>query len=631
MARNQILVHFAAPSTVHDDDKYRMLAESIRDFHPATVTRFKPRFTSTIDTPLQLHLKQPCRNACGAGQNVPVSQSRRLGSNVEQAVGSSFDEVRTALSCSDEAIRPHAAATGSEICPTARCDVSPTATHRGETVQRDGWLLAEPIRPKTAPAAQNRVLVPASSSRKRARSISSSFHSAASNVSDSQLSARVALEKALRMVSRDNSGHSRPAVYLVQPCSSTSSKASHARKKCQRRVSADTLEAEFGTAFDEYAQVLQACNPNTHCFFARDRSLDWTSSECTSAINVASDNTSQVSTTVSPSQAISQTFFSHSLCSCPGQMHNGKTGRTIDLTSYDSVNESTGREERRTTSASLIEPSGMVNEVGTASAVARREETDHVGQQLAALTAHVESPPPPTGFASYQSHITDTLKTVSERLPLERFFKPEYVERDVRGLERGYWQLDVKLADKPTAARTRHPPSRAQLHQKLEQEATAPDRLLGGGEALNVDSDVDAAKQPDIHENVHENLPLTAVWTEHEFCDFWHNLSSIIREGRAGWGVRAVFQTTSLSVSPSPVESTLVKVRVYTWGEVLGHIWLAMWVLSDKLTAYVPMRWIACNGSTVVQMTGSRSRQGRLGPWTYKGPEGERGCWGISG
>ena len=33
--------------------------------------------------------------------------------------------------------------------------------------------------------------------------------------------------------------------------------------------------------------------------------------------------------------------------------------------------------------------------------------------------------------------------------------------------------------------------------------------------------------------------------------------------------------------------------KVYTWGEVIPHMWLWMWVISNKLTAYIPMEWRA--------------------------------------
>lgn len=70
--------------------------------------------------------------------------------------------------------------------------------------------------------------------------------------------------------------------------------------------------------------------------------------------------------------------------------------------------------------------------------------------------------------------------------------------------------------------------------------------------------------------------------------------------------------------------------RIFTWGEVIGHIYLAIWLCSAKLATRIRMKWVDGKGLTVVEMSGKKKFTGKLPPWVRKGPAGEDGSWGIA-
>ncbi|KAL2406634.1 hypothetical protein ABEF93_007792 [Exophiala dermatitidis] len=203
------------------------------------------------------------------------------------------------------------------------------------------------------------------------------------------------------------------------------------------------------------------------------------------------------------------------------------------------------------------------------------EPAQEYGTVIRQLPDHVTAPHPRGGRPKFTTHITKTLEKVSARVPLAKYFRPAFVARDVGVLERGYWQFSVKLGPRSSKQPRRSPAEHAQ----------------------------------------------TPVWTEQEFEQFWHGVSQFISQGKAGFGTR---------LTKDPWEKHQYRIRVFTWAEILGHIWIIMWILSDKLTQGVPMQWIAGDGSVVVQMPGAKMRRHRSSIWMKKGPEGEGGVWGMA-
>ena len=102
-------------------------------------------------------------------------------------------------------------------------------------------------------------------------------------------------------------------------------------------------------------------------------------------------------------------------------------------------------------------------------------------------------------------------------------------------------------------------------------------------------------------------------WTEEELMRFWRTLEECVGEGKWGWGIRVFREELTeedgdvttpqdgfLSSSPAgengAEKDRHVLLKVTTWGEVIPHIWILLWLMSDKLTAYIPMEWRAGDG-----------------------------------
>ncbi|KAJ9497127.1 hypothetical protein H2202_007283 [Exophiala xenobiotica] len=176
------------------------------------------------------------------------------------------------------------------------------------------------------------------------------------------------------------------------------------------------------------------------------------------------------------------------------------------------------------------------------------------------------------GQARFRTHVTKTLGKLAIRVPLSNHFRPVYVARDVNVLERGYWQFSIHIVD-------------SSIPEDARKEEAA------------------------------------CVWTEEEFVRFWQNLSRFVQDGKAGWGTALVKEEDG---------ERQWRIRLFTWAEVLGHVWLVLWVLSDKLTERIPMQWIAGDGTLTVKMSRGKQKRSGLGSWARKGLEGERGFWGIA-
>jgi hypothetical protein len=120
------------------------------------------------------------------------------------------------------------------------------------------------------------------------------------------------------------------------------------------------------------------------------------------------------------------------------------------------------------------------------------------------------------------------------------------------------------------------------------------------------------------------------LWTEAEFLGFWEALTKFVEEGKAGHGISVAKDWADEALTPGRyTQSTYARIRVYTWGELVGHMWIVLWVLSDKKTVYIPMEWVSSDDTVVVRMSGNRCKGGKLGLWVPKGSPGGKGCWGI--
>ncbi|ETI26407.1 hypothetical protein G647_03184 [Cladophialophora carrionii CBS 160.54] len=188
---------------------------------------------------------------------------------------------------------------------------------------------------------------------------------------------------------------------------------------------------------------------------------------------------------------------------------------------------------------------------------------------------------PQRSQSSFTTHITDDLDKFT---PQMHHFRPACVARDVKVLERGYWQFWVRLVEtlpKPTL------------------------KLLGST----------ARRKHDVADN---NPPKHALWTADEFVKAWENVARTIELGKVGWGTW---------IAKDSADDSLWRIRVFTWGETLAHIWFMLFWQSDKLTGMVSMHWIAADGQVVVQMTPGTNLSGC---WERKGADGAHGVWGFT-
>jgi len=249
------------------------------------------------------------------------------------------------------------------------------------------------------------------------------------------------------------------------------------------------------------------------------------------------------------------------------------------------------------------------------------------GAAMLALPRQVSAPELAVGHARFSTHITRNLETISNRLPLQKYFQPASVTRDVRILERGHWEFTLYVAEDALVKAVR------------KSESSNKDRKDGARRKSPVHPDVCRPKHLDrMRQNRSQPLIIPEdaqfLWTEKEFLDFWQNVAAFVRDGKAGWAVRMVMELHTndafAGTSSSEMRMMEVKVKVSTWGEVIGHVWLALWVLSDKLTANVPMDWRAGDGDVIVRMSGTKEKTIRTRSWVRKDEAGENGSWGLA-
>jgi hypothetical protein len=69
-----------------------------------------------------------------------------------------------------------------------------------------------------------------------------------------------------------------------------------------------------------------------------------------------------------------------------------------------------------------------------------------------------------------------------------------------------------------------------------------------------------------------------------------------VANGRLGWGV-------TLHREPAKGHE-LGLVRLYCWGEIVEHIWLALWLCSDGKISAFGSKWVDAGEKLVVEIAG---------------------------
>lgn len=150
-------------------------------------------------------------------------------------------------------------------------------------------------------------------------------------------------------------------------------------------------------------------------------------------------------------------------------------------------------------------------------------------------------PPPPIASRPFTTHLTPTLSLLAQRLNLARVFVPLSQSREVTVLERGYWFIRLLLSG-----------------------------CNSGGDAR-----------------------ADGVWGTELFTRFWTFLHEFISEGRAGWGVWCVREKDADSYHV---------VKIYSWGEVMPHIYLLLFLASERHIRKLGVQWRDATDDVVVQM-----------------------------
>lgn len=175
--------------------------------------------------------------------------------------------------------------------------------------------------------------------------------------------------------------------------------------------------------------------------------------------------------------------------------------------------------------------------------------------------------PQPSTTAEFTTHITPTLHMLAEKMKLGRLFKPVHQARPLRTLERGYWYLRL-----PITANA----AQGSLNAKGKSRP-------------------------------HEPHP----WPIALFDRFWKYLSTLIgKEGRAGWGIWCICEadpglTPNLNDASCPNSADIcLTVRIYTWGETAAHIYLLLYLASERKIKRLPgMEWRDGKEEPVIRMS----------------------------
>ncbi len=674
----EILVHIAAPSGVRDDNRYLAQAAAVARFEPATVTAVYGA-NSQVDMPGR-KLDTPSTDASFATsldgwssivKETPAqSRSRHLNHLLSKVGGLPTSSAPVTASPARWRVTKDINTNKQEPRPIPNPPYKNPFRNRElrqPTIQ--ALRTPDPPRPNTAPSGDT---TRASDSLtgwvtcKRARSESSSFESVASIVPETQR--RQYATTAVNSSDSDTqyiSSTESPTTHFELPMRLSqesafeddtplkrqrlpTSSSDEARPPKRQHVAEPENEKELpsakgdatGTVIVEHR--LGAVSPhrdnNEHSrpFFLRDRSLDWTSPSAASSPDPSGSTTTATATaTATPSQPLPGIPRQSSPSNNPKSLsayHNQTS--PINLVSQDL--QST---PQRRFPALNLPPAPR-------SSPPFPDPSPH--SPISSLPKRVCPKPPATGHGAFVTHITPSLERLLERkISISKCFRPVYVSRDVNVLERGYWRLPIIIASAEAIAEARVREDKAIKMARIRDgltvgESLAKVRSIRAEEARR--RALGLSSSPIEYDEAGQTIERKRcdMWTEAEFLDFWNILAMGIGSGNCGWGVSVYREDLaepprppSSSPTPTEVEETTAPrerkllLKVYTWGEVIPHMWLWMWVISNKLTTYIPMEWWAGDGSVLVRMSGYRRRHGVLGDWVYKGPAGEKGTWGI--
>ncbi|EAL93763.1 hypothetical protein KXW98_004750 [Aspergillus fumigatus] len=200
---------------------------------------------------------------------------------------------------------------------------------------------------------------------------------------------------------------------------------------------------------------------------------------------------------------------------------------------------------------------------------------------LDGLPLAIKPSPPPVSREQFVTHVTPTLAMLTRRLKPSRTYKPVKQTRDLEQLERGHWYLRINIL-------------------QLER-----DRSLGA---------------PGQQESEARNWDLAC------FSRFWSFLSDFIaKDGRAGWGVWCILEdatenlcsdSTDGQIMPQRTTAPIISdgktnphsfvrpviLKLYAWGEIALHMYLLLFLASERKIRKMGAQWRDGRDEVVIQM-----------------------------
>ena len=628
MDRVEVLVHIGAPCAAKDDKRYRGQAEAIARFESATMKQVwpgsqelsKPSEDPNVD---QLNLSFETFLA-GWGETLketparphnPLPFTRAAG----QPTSSTPSNVSPASFPAAKRTSFRARLLRSPSSPPYTNPLLDRQLHE-PVVQAKGT--PEQLRSRTALEADSSIgrdNISDRVTRKRTRSVSSSFQSRPSIVPETPLLRH-------RMAEPSANGPS-----IQHPLTAAEPIAQHrSPKRCcldETTILENGLEIHLAP-LDERRR--------SEPYVVQDHSLELVASSAPSIFGHA-DNFS------SPSRhlpALTRSIITTTETPCMPPLTYGNPSAPINLISQDLY----------TTPLDLPPIPSPIPSSSPAPPNSSRPTTTNY-TTISSLPTTITPPPPPTGHGPFRTHVTPTLAAMFRNPVFEKTFRPVRVTRDIHNLERGYWRIPITVASAAAVAGARkkdsatpsalpprkEPMSSPEAAKWLAQRGQEDAELERRGTLMLSSSPTQAYKEGNL---VKERKKMD-FWTEAEVIEFWEALEGNIKAGLSGWGVRVYREGREQTVDEAEVLATAsgsertpprhrqVVIRVSGWGEVVGHLWFLLWVLSRKLTGWCVMEWRDGRDEPVVTMSGHRKKRGVLGRWVFKGPEGEDGVWGI--
>jgi hypothetical protein len=101
-------------------------------------------------------------------------------------------------------------------------------------------------------------------------------------------------------------------------------------------------------------------------------------------------------------------------------------------------------------------------------------------------------------------------------------------------------------------------------------------------------------------------------WPGGEQIKFWKAVCEVLGDGRLGWATSLHREIGGVEEEEERMKGLDVKgldvkglgvVRLYSWGELVEHMWLVLWVCSEGKVEGTGCRWVEAGGRVVVEMS----------------------------